>query len=153
MICSACLDFHHAQLYQSPSLFSTRLLQNAERDKPCKISTFVSTEKLLPTRQLSQKNRWISPRNFQNAERENFSRRQVSVSRTTFAAPACRRNSLKFKTQLLTREAQQLFSATISGKTILSVSKNLERRKRFVFADTKRRTVELTWGETESAQV
>ncbi len=31
MICSACLDFHHAQLYQPSSLFSTRSLQNAER--------------------------------------------------------------------------------------------------------------------------
>jgi hypothetical protein len=77
-------------------------------------------------------------------EAQQLSFRQVSVSRTTFAASVCRRDSLKFKTQLSTREARQLFRATTFGKTNFSVSKNLERRKRFFFATTKRRTVEMT---------
>ncbi len=152
MICSACLDFHHAQLYQPSSLFSTRSLQNAERDKPYKISTFVSTEKLCRhanarkrvvgfftqlskrgARELSRPTRFGFPRNFRRAR-----------------LPM---QFVKFQNATLdTRSAATFPKRASSGKTILSVSKNLERRKRFVFANTKRRTAELTWGETEFTQ-
>jgi hypothetical protein len=113
MICSACLDFHHAQLYQPSTLFSTRSLQNAKRDKPCKFSTSISTENFCRHANARKKFVEFLSRNFQYAKRGNFQKRQVSVFRATFAAPVCQRDSLKFKTQLSTREARQLLKASV----------------------------------------
>ncbi len=102
MTCSACLDFHHAQLYQPLTLFSTRSLQNAKRDKLANFQLLVSTVKLSPPRQRSQKIRWIFFRvTFTCARaRELLKATSFGFPRERIAAPVCQRNSLKFKMQL-----------------------------------------------------
>jgi hypothetical protein len=99
-------QFHHANLCQPPSLFSTRPLKCAAARKLYKISSPISTEnRNLPSRR-SPKAAFGFSRNFHDAERDNFRFLAGLIFRASFAAPVCHHKTQSSKCEFQDAERE-----------------------------------------------